>query len=144
MTADHQGLNNGIFYLKVDPRSVDLLSQIIAYQLYHPEEDLGWFGEQRAMEIVLRATEAEKSGIAWIPRTWINAYEFEHGFEGEPGHFLVHFAGLAETRLTHMANWLDELRRDQEKWEVAVEDTFYARGIPEFWGEFAANLTKHR
>jgi hypothetical protein len=55
----------------------------------------------------------EPSGIAWVPRLWLNNYEFESGFEREPGSFLVHFAGLAETRLTRMANWLDELQRNQ-------------------------------
>ncbi|KAF2148188.1 glycosyltransferase family 34 protein [Myriangium duriaei CBS 260.36] len=108
VTGDHNGLNDGIFYLRVHPSSLDLLTQTAAYPLAHPDEDLGWFGEQAAMANVIKSFEAQSkisgspSGIAWLPRMWFNAYEFEHGFEGQPGHMLVHFAGLAETRLSHM------------------------------------------
>lgn len=148
VTADHQGLNNGIFFLRVSPASVDLLTQILDYPLAHPDEDLGWFGEQRAMELVIQAVEAQSkaqgssSGIAWIPRLWVNAFEWEHGYEGEPGHFMVHFAGLAETRLRHMQNWLNELQQNQAKWEIPLEKTFYAEAVPKFWDEFIANSTK--
>lgn len=147
VTADHNGLNNGVFYLRVHPSSVDLLTQVAAYPLAHPEDDLGWFGEQAAMARVIKSIEARHddasgpSGIVWIPRTWINNYEWEHGFEGEPGSFLVHFAGLAETRLAHMAAWLDELKSNQAKWEIPVERTMYRDAIPNFWNEYAANVT---
>jgi hypothetical protein len=99
------------------------------------------------MAKVIKSIEAEHqdptnpSGIAWIPRTWINTFEWEHGFEGEPGSFMVHFAGLAETRLAHMAAWLDELQRNQAKWEMPVEETPLRDAIPEFWREYAANVT---
>jgi hypothetical protein len=147
VTADHNGLNNGIFYLKVHPSSLDLLTNTIAYPLVHPEEDLGWFGEQAAMAHVINATESRHesagtlSGIAWVPRDWFNNYEFEHGFEGKPGSFLVHFAGLAETRLQHMANWLAELGQNQAKWEIPIEDTPYRDSIPEFWTKYAESST---
>lgn len=149
VTADHQGLNNGIFYLKVHPSSLDLLTRIADYPLAHPDEDLGWFGEQAAMERVIHLVETQLKdqsslpGIAWVPREWFNTFEFEHGFEGKPGHFMVHFAGLAETRISHMANWLDELQRNQIKWEIPLEDTFYADAVSKFWKEFASNNTKH-
>ena len=148
VTADHQGLNNGVFYLKVHQSSLDLLTQVVDYPLAHPDEDLGWFGEQAAMENVIRSTETSLKdrgslpGIAWVPREWFNAFQFEHGFEGKPGHFMVHFAGLAETRLSHMANWLDELQQNQVKWEIPLENTFYADAVPKLWNEFAANSTK--
>ena len=147
VTADHNGLNNGIFYLKVHPSSVDLLTKTIDYPLAHPEDDLGWFGEQAAMAKVIKSIEAEHpdstqpSGIAWIPRPWINNYEWEHGFEGGPGSFMVHFAGLAETRLAHMAAWLEELERNQGKWEIPLEKMSLKDDIPKFWQEYTANTT---
>ena len=146
VTGDHNGLNNGVFYLKVHPSSVDLLTKTINYPLAHPEDDLGWFGEQAAMAHVINATETRhesagtSSGIAWVPRVWFNNYEFEHGFEGKPGSFLVHFAGLAETRLQHMANWLDELSVNQAKWEIPLEETSYKDSILEFWRKYAESL----
>lgn len=143
VTADHNGLNNGIFYLKIHPSSLDLLTQTLAYPMSHPDEDLGWFGEQAAMAHVIESIEAQHqsagtaSGIAWVPKGWFNLYEFEHGFEGGRGSFLVHFAGLAETRLAHMQGWLEELGRNQSGWEVEFGETEYGDGVPEFWGRFA-------
>lgn len=64
VTADHNGLNNGVFYLKVHPSSVDLLTQIAAYPLAHPEDDLGWFGEQAAMARVIKSTEERHKNIS--------------------------------------------------------------------------------
>lgn len=99
------------------------------------------------MARVIKSTEerhkniSDLSGIVWIPRTWINNYEWEHGFEGKPGSFLVHFAGLAETRLAHMAAWLDELLNNQAKWEIPVDRTWYKDAIPAFWNEYAVNVT---
>lgn len=144
VTADHQGLNNGIFYLRVCQDSIDLLTQVVDYPMTHPDVDLGWFGEQAAMDHVIHSLEtrskdeARSSGIAWAPRLWFNAFQWEHGFEGEPGDSIVHFAGLAETRLQHMTDWLVELRDHQAKWEMPLEDTSYGREISEFWKGVAA------
>jgi len=130
----------------VHPSSLDLLTQTLAYPLAHPEEDLGWFGEQAAMAHVIKSIEGQhetagtRSGIVWVPREWFNNYEFEHGFEGQPGSFLVHFAGLAETRLQHMANWLEELGTSQAKWEVDFGETAYRDSVPEFWRKYADGL----
>lgn len=147
MAADENGLNDGVFYLRVHPSSLDLLTQTAAYPLENPEEDLGWFGEQAAMARVIKAAEArhkaanEPSGIAWVPRRWFNSYEREERFEGEPGSFLVHFAGMGETRLYHMAKWLDELQTNQAKWEVPFEHSIYKDDVPAFWNEYTANMT---
>jgi hypothetical protein len=147
VTADHNGLNNGVFYLKVHTSSIDLLTRIIDYPLSYPEDDLGWFGEQAAMAKVIESIETahqdpfEPSGIVWLPRSWINNYEWEHGFEGTPGSFMVHFAGLGETRLAHMAAWLVELQQNQVKWEIPFGNTSLKDAIPEFWRGYIANTT---
>lgn len=146
VTADQNGFNAGVFYIRVHSSSIDLLTQTVAYPLVHPEEDLGWFGEQAAMANVIKSIEASSNesvypGIVWMPRLWFNAYQTEHAFEGEPGSALVHFAGLAETRLMHMSRWLDELEANQAKWEKPLHETFYESAIAEFWKEFEANAT---
>lgn len=148
VTADHNGLNSGVFYLRVHADSVDLLTRTLAYPLAHPAEDLGWFGEQAAMAHVIQSIEAANptgpSGIVWMPRIWFNAYEFEHGFEGQPGAALVHFAGLAGKKLTHMTRWLDELQQNPAKWEIPLHQTFYEEAISRFWKEYVANVTAQR
>lgn len=149
VTADHNGLNNGVFFLRVSTASADLLTEIAAYPLTYPMEDLGWFGEQAAMAHVIEAKQnrsrdaGEDSGIVWVPRTWFNHYEFEHGFEGEPGSFMVHFAGLGATRINHMADWLSDLHTNAAKWDIPLEDTVYSKSIPEFWAEYATK-TAHQ
>ncbi|KYG41214.1 glycosyltransferase family 34 protein [Acidomyces richmondensis BFW] len=147
VTADHHGLNNGIFYLRVHQSSLDLLTQIVDYPMAHPDVDLGWSADQAAMERVIKSIEMDlrdqnkAPGIAWVPREWFNTFEFEHGFEGQPGHFIVHFAGLGETRISHMAQWLNVLQRNEQEWEIPPEHTFYAHDIPRFWNGFVANAS---
>lgn len=146
-TADHNGLNDGLFYMRVHPSSIDLLTEVIDYNFAHSDEDLGWLGEQIAMERVIKKREdaareaGRPTGIAWLPRPWFNSFQFEAGFEGEPGHHIVHFAGLGETRVGLMGQWLAELKTDQAKWEMPFEDTFYRAAIPEFWEQYAANVS---
>lgn len=146
VTAEHNGLNNGVFYIRVCHSSLDLLTKTINYPLAHPKEDLGWFSEQATMARVIKSIEAHERkaakpfGIAWIPRTWINTYEFERGFEGSLGSFMVHSTGLAETRLSHMAKWIDELRQSQAKWEIPLERTELQDAIPNFWETYRSNV----
>lgn len=147
VTANHNGLNNGLFYLCIHQRALDLLTQTIDYPLAHPDEDLGWSAGQAAMANVISSIETQTeldggpSGIVWVPREWFNTYQFEHGFEGQPGHFVVHFAGLGGTRITHMASWLEELEVHQARWEIPLESTFYKTAVPEFWAQVAASAT---
>ncbi|KAI9375783.1 cytochrome P450 [Aspergillus egyptiacus] len=142
-TKDHKGLNTGIFFLRVHPWSVKLLIETIAYPSYHPEVDLDVQVDQAAMERVLNGS---SSGLSenklYIPRTWINTYEWAHAYEGERGNLLVHFPGLGELRWEHMRRWLDVVERQGEGagegageggWEVDVAETGYLRETREFW-----------
>lgn len=147
VTDDYNGFNAGVFFLKVHPTALDLLTQTVAYPLAHPDEDLGWFGEQRAMAAVMDSIEANQTampypGIVRMPRPWFNAYQTEAGFEGKPGNMLVHFAGLGETRLSHMADWLEILEQTPGRWEASLDQTFYKGAIPQFWTEFERNHTR--
>jgi hypothetical protein len=40
-----------------------------------------------------------------------------------------------------MATWLDELQRNQAKWEIPVANTALNDAIPGFWREYEANTT---
>jgi hypothetical protein len=147
VTADREGLNAGVFYLRVHAKSVDLLTQTVAYPLDYPDVDLGWFGEQAAMANVIKAMEAgpqpqeQYPEIAWLPHAWFNAYQSEDSFEGQPGDMLVHFAGLGATRLSHMQKWLEEIKHNTAKWEIPLDQTIYNEAIPEFWKAFEKNGT---
>lgn len=147
VSADHNGLNTGVFYLKVHPKSLDLLTQTVAYPLMRPEDDLGWFSEQAAMAKVIDSIEASHNatsypGIVWMPRVWFNAYQFESHFEGQTGTMLAHFAGLGDKRLTHMTKWLEVIEQTPDKWQNPLRKTFYKSAIKDFWTDFERNHTK--
>ncbi|KAL2861226.1 cytochrome P450 [Aspergillus lucknowensis] len=133
-TRDHNGLNTGIFFLHVHAWTVTMLVETLAYPLYNAGVDLGVQADQSAMERVLNNTKLHRGGATYLPRPWINAYEWAHAFEGGRGSFLVHFPGLGEKRWAHMERWLDVVERVPGGWEVPVEETWYLREGEEFWG----------
>jgi hypothetical protein len=131
-TKDHKGLNTGIFFLRVHHWTINLLTETLAFPAYNPSIDLGIQVDQSAMERVLNGTKY-RDNITYLPRTWINAYEWAHAYEGEKGNYLVHFPGLGEQRWPHMERWLDIIERTPERWEVPVDQTGYLVDTEAFW-----------
>jgi len=148
VTADHNKVDSGAFYLKVHQLSVDLLTRTLNHPLARPENDLGWFGEHAAMATVIRAIDAEhrdrtnSSGIAWIPRAWINYQVGEYDFDGEPGSFMIHVADMDETRQAHMITWLNELQRNQARWNIPLEHLSLKDEISEFWRSYTTSAVR--
>ncbi|KFA77475.1 hypothetical protein S40288_08703 [Stachybotrys chartarum IBT 40288] len=124
VTEDWNGLNNGVFLLRVSRWSIDLFSAILSYRYYKPDVKLP-FTEQSAMEILLKDDQFRDNAI-WVPQWWFNAYPgpletFIHDKQLEledlrarPGDFLVHFAGVAH-REEAMIPWLQNFNSSQEK-----------------------------
>ncbi|KAI6784830.1 uncharacterized protein J7T54_007923 [Emericellopsis cladophorae] len=116
VTSDWNGLNNGIFLVRVGRWSLDLFSDIIAYRHYNPDIELK-FTEQTAMELLL-ADERYHEAVTWVPQWWFNAYpgpqkpdDTENKgdtkeYHARRGDFLVHFAGVPH-RGDAMRPWLD-------------------------------------
>lgn len=142
VTTDHNGLNDGVFFLRVCGASLDLLTRVVDYPLARPDEDLGFNMEQNALSRVLNSmAEGTKRGVAWVPYQWFNVYQKrDKGFEGQPGVFLVHFPGLRERKAGYMEAWLEELRANPSDWEVDVEETGLGGSVREFWDGFAADM----
>ena len=106
-TNDTNGLNNGIFLLRVSRWMVSLFTAILAYRRYNPTVKLK-FTEQSAMELVLK-DDRFKDQVQSVPQQWFNAYshggpkEFlerndtkEEGLEdvhARRGDWMIHFAG---------------------------------------------------
>ncbi|KAJ4372249.1 hypothetical protein N0V83_004023 [Neocucurbitaria cava] len=120
---DLNGLNNGVFLLRVHPWSISLFTAILAFRHYKPDVELP-FTEQSAMENVL-ATPEFNSQVRFVPQSWFNAYPPEGGAEafvnregdrGEElkeeqvrrGDYLVHFAGH-EDKGRAMEEWVRAL-----------------------------------
>lgn len=143
-TKDWNGLNNGVFMLRVSEWSVEVLSAIVAYRTFKPEEDLP-FTEQSAMEKVLEM-EQYKSGAVQCPPQWFNAYPSDGGeadvhFDHAPGQLLVHFAGIGD-KSKAIEEWVKKLEDDREKWEMPLARTNYEQQIAEFWDGLEVERSK--
>lgn len=147
MTADPHGLNNGLFFIKVHPWSVELLSAVIAYPTFRPETGLK-FRDQTALEEVLKENPFRKK-FAILPQRWINAYQDErdgtrkHPFQIVPGDLLVHFPGIPE-RDGRMRYYLDIAERHWPKWEIDLDSTHYPEEIKNYWIEQQGVLARER
>ncbi|KAF9894786.1 hypothetical protein FE257_004407 [Aspergillus nanangensis] len=152
---DQNGLNTGIVFFHVHPWTISMLIETLAHPLYKPEIDLGRSADQEAMVHVLNKTDGGpdkhgyKDGLIYLPRPWINTYEWHHAYEGKRGNLLVHFPGLEEDRWSHMSKWLDVVEYTPEKWRVQLAETEYATKTVEFWNQVrtakrAINATEER
>ncbi|KAL6229312.1 hypothetical protein BDW75DRAFT_235307 [Aspergillus navahoensis] len=131
-SKDHKGLNTGIFFLRVHEWSVRFLIETLAYPIYNPRVDLDEQVDQNAMAKVLNQS-SYREGVTYLPRTWINTYEWAHAYEGGRGNMLVHFPGLGEKRWKHMEAWLDVVEKGVGGWEVPVHETWYVEEGRRFW-----------
>lgn len=127
-------------FLRVHPWSVQLLTEAAAYHLYNPGAYIGLLADQEALRRALRRPDAGwnnqgyRPNAVYIPRAWINAFEWSRGYEGNKGDLLVHFSGLKEAdRWQHMADWLDIVGRHPGEWEASPEDTGLAANATLYW-----------
>jgi hypothetical protein len=141
-SKDQNGLNTGIFFLHVHPWTVSMLVEALAHPLYRPEIDLGRSADQEAMARLAQKTtggpdgQGYKEGVVYLPRPWINTYEWLHAYEGKKGDMLVHFPGLEEARWSHMEKWLDIVEQTPLEWEVPLDQTDYPNKTTVFWTQF--------
>lgn len=133
-SKDQNGLNTGIFFIRVHPWAVKLLSQTLAYPEFKPEVDLGPAADQEAMQILFNHT-AFLGNVLYQPRIWLNTFEWRHGYEGkkENGHLLVHFPGLEEDRWPHMQEWCSQVSERGNAWEIPYRNSSYPGWIRSFW-----------
>jgi hypothetical protein len=149
ISNDLNGLNNGIFAMRVSHWSINLLMDILAFRDFNPEVELR-FTEQSAMELVLKESKFAPH-VQYVPQEWFNAYPAgeagdyeqrttEEGLEtyhARRGDFLVHFAGRGE-RKREMEQWLKTIKRMGNVWEErdgrrAQRDV--TKDVEKFWAK---------
>lgn len=146
-TEDGHGLNNGVFFIKVDPWSVELLAAVIAFPSYRPEVTLQ-YRDQSALAEILKM-ENFKLNYLLLPQRWFNAYQAElsddsrRPWQINRGDLLVHFAGVP-SRDERIRAFLDRAERRLAEWEIDYQNTTYPREIEEFWGAEHEKLAKGR
>lgn len=134
---DWNGLNNGVFPVRVNQWAVKLFTAIVAYRHYKPNEPLV-FRDQSAMDNVMKEPQFVNN-IIQAPQRWFNAYQGEHNetlapFQIRRGDLLVHFAGVPN-REERMGYWLDRAEQHLDDWEVPVKSTSYPQERKDFWDE---------
>ncbi|KAJ5457197.1 hypothetical protein N7530_012471, partial [Penicillium desertorum] len=127
-SQDQNGLNTGVMFLHVHPWTISFLTETMGYPLYLPQIDLGRSADQEGMRRVL-------NGVIYLPRPWINTYEWDWAYEGKRGDLLVHFPGLEERRWPHMAKWLNIVETTPHKWNLPLEDTGYINKTTTYWSQ---------
>lgn len=147
VTADPNGLNNGVFFIKVDPWSIKLLSSVVAYRVFHPETQLT-FRDQSALGEVLKEQPFKKSFLL-LPQRWFNAYQVgshddnARSFQIRRGDLLVHFPGVTN-RDECMGKYLDRAERHMPDWELDLASTSYPNEIKEYWAAQYEILSQER
>jgi hypothetical protein len=134
---DWNGLNNGVFPVRVNRWAIELFTAIVAYRHYKPEVPLT-FRDQSAMDYVMKEPQFVNN-IVQTPQRWFNAYQGEHNetlapFQIRRGDLLVHFAGVPN-REERMGYWLDRAEQHLDDWEVPVKSTSYLQERKDFWDE---------
>lgn len=141
-TRDLDGLNTGVFFLRITSWAIYLLIETLGIPLYQPDTDLGFSVDQEAMARLLMKEQGGpygqgyRDGVVYIPRKWINTYEWPYGFDGQCGDMLVHFPGLGDLRWERMAEWLDTVEGASRTWERPLGDTIYQNATYDFWQEY--------
>jgi len=145
---DLNGLNDGVYFIRVCEWSVHFMAAVLAFPSFYPDDELFWY-EQSSMNLLVQ-NERWKNGTIHVPQRWFNAYHhfgidddiplewnWVNGYV-EPGDLLVHLAGTypdGRTELLH--EWLDKLRNDRSTWVVPLTQTSYMEEIERFWAEDA-------
>jgi hypothetical protein len=156
---DIQGLNTGVFFVRVHPWTISMFVDGMAFPLCNPSIDLGNDADQAAMARTVEKSSGGpdgygfKRGIVYLPRSMFNIYELPgysrdgrtdvlrnftgfiepHAYEGQKGDFLVHLPGLFGDREPLMSDWLDMVENRQEDWALPLEETTYIKDTQAFW-----------
>jgi len=135
VTEDWNGLNNGVFLLRVSAWSVNFLTNILSYPTYKPDEDLP-FTEQSAMERMIQDPRYASACI-YVPPRWFNSYprgedESWNKYHVERGDMMLHFAGVGD-RPRVIRAFYNHVASEREKWEIPLSKTLLPEEIADFW-----------
>ncbi|RAK89833.1 galactosyl transferase GMA12/MNN10 family protein [Aspergillus costaricaensis CBS 115574] len=144
MTSDWNGMNNGVFFIRVNQWAIELLSATLAYPTSHPEASL-LFADQSAMDNVILEHEYFRRSIVFYPLRWFNAYprnadavdlnpDRPVDSQVHHGDLLVHFPGAPPDRFDEIMDpYLKVAEAHTPEWELPLQKTGYMKEITDFW-----------
>lgn len=138
VTTDANGLNNGVFFIRVCAWAIEVMSANVAYRTFNPTEVLT-FQDQSALDNIFHMSKF-RDQVVYCPQRWFNAYQ--SGFLNESieanqvrrGDLVVHFAGVGN-KIERMNYWCDIAEKHLPDWEVEIIHTSYSEEIDEFWSQ---------
>ncbi|KAF3928596.1 hypothetical protein AA313_de0202730 [Arthrobotrys entomopaga] len=147
VTNDLNGLNNGVFFIRVHEWCITILAASMAYKTYHP--DFSHVSEDQAALDHLIKSDAFKGNVTHVPQKWFNSYHnfgidddippewhwYNHYFEA--GWLLVHFPGTGTARKNLINEWVKARKENLEKYDVPFEKTGLKEEVEKFWREDA-------
>lgn len=143
-TRDFNGLNDGVYFVRVGEWAIDLFTDILAFRRFRPEVRLQ-FVHQSIMEKLLRE-DRYRAGVRYVPQHWFNAYplggsdDFEArtdtaGMSAERarrGDFIVHFAGDGDKK-AWIDSWDEMVREMGNVWQLGTWQRNTTGEIERFW-----------
>lgn len=145
---DHNGLNAGMFIVRVDKWSIDFFSDVLAFPHYKPNVHLP-FSEQTAMEILLKE-DRYKDNVRYTPQHWFNAWPQEEGHTQDfavrndtagleewavrRGDFAVHFAGC-RNKEEEITGYSEAAHQVGNVWESGRVQRDVSTEVDAFWSQ---------
>jgi len=109
--SDRHSLNAGVFLIRVDSWSLNMLMRAVSYQYYNPKERVG-YSDQTSINHLLIDFKEDRHYVI-VPQSWFNNYPDLK----KPGNFIVHYAGRK--------NKMEVFEEDRE--EAYTEDKRWAK-----------------
>jgi len=100
ISSDNNGINAGIFFLRVHPWSLSYMNRSVSYAFTHQASFI-YYSDQTSMNNVLfESNGSENEHFAIVPQKWFNMYVAET----TPGYLLIHLAGVTikDVRARHL------------------------------------------
>lgn len=149
LSKDMNGLNNGNFFIRVHPWSVELLNTVIAYPFLNPGVEI-LESDQTALWNVLDKNAYFARSTVYCPLRWFNPYRRSENGElptteplpdnmlVHPGDLLVHFPGTGERLGAHMYPYIAISRDERSDWSMPLKETGYIEETALFWDKFSS------
>ena len=145
---DHNGLNNGAYFIRVDPWSIWFMSDALAMTHYWPDVQLK-HTDQTAMGVLIEIFPEYRQFTIRMPQRWFNAFTGyrRRGVLQPPvkykansvteGDLLCHFAGDRKHRTSRMTEWLDIAEQHLSQWKLELNQTSIVEEVQRFWADEA-------
>ncbi|KAF4591706.1 galactosyl transferase GMA12/MNN10 family protein [Ophiocordyceps camponoti-floridani] len=146
IAKDWNGINAGIFLLRVGEWGIDFLNDVLSFPRFKPNVTLT-FEEQSAMDVLLQEEKYEY-GVRYVPQHWFNAYPNEGGrmeqytamnntdelneWAVRRGDFVVHFAGFPNKE-EEINGYIKAMKKEGNVWESGRALRDVSGEVDEFW-----------